>query len=205
MSLSILNIINRYVCPMASLPRFTALMSNNEPTALDIRAAIRMAGEEIARRAEWQAMYKTATVAVATSSTALPADFHRFIQGNAVALTATPFTPIPYIKSADVWSELNASPSSQPYFAVKNGEIKFLPALTGEARIRYISKNWLMGSSGELDEAVSDEDTPLFSDQLLGLGTLWRYKRAKGLTYQDWADEFEARLAIEIAADRGMT
>ena len=198
-------IVNRYVCPMASLPIFDSYVSNSSETARDIKAAMRVAGEEIARRAEWQELYKTNVIASGSTTYDLPSDFHRLINGNAIALEATPFTPIPYIRAADVWSFANASPSSQPYFSVKNGLIRFIPTLTADARLRYISKNWILSGDTEVDDITSDDDVAFFSAQLLGLGTLMRYKRAKGLAYQDIADEFEARLAIEIAADRGLT
>ena len=205
MTLGIKNIVNRYVCPLASLPTFDSLMSNNEATARDMRAACRTTGEEITRRAEWQAMYKSFTVASGESSVALPDDFHRLIQGNAVAFNGSPYTPLPYIRAADVWSFVSDFPSSQPYFSIKQNVILFLPALTASVRIRYISKNWAYNGSTEIDELTSDDDIPLFSAQLMGLGILFRYKRAKGLAYQDLAEEFEARLEAEIKADRGLT
>ena len=205
MSLTIRNIVNRYVCPLASLPVFDSLMSNNEQTAIDIKAAARTAGEEIARRAEWQAMYKSTTAVLGDASKTLPDDYHRLIRGNAVQFSASPWTPVPYIRAADIWSHARVNPSSQPYFSVKNNLLIFIPALTADVVIRYISKNWAINGSTEIDELTSDDDVPLFSSQLLGLGILWRYRRAKGLAYQDLVDEFEARLDVEVKADRGLT
>jgi hypothetical protein len=204
---NIKNIINRYVVPMASLPTFNDFIGNSDPTARDLKSAARMAGEDIARRGEWTDMLKTVVIDAGESSYALPDDYHRVIQGSPINHTEPRYGPVPYIRANDVWSHLVDSPSTtQTYFAIRNGFIKFLPALTHEVRFRYISKNWIVHVDGsEDDDWTSDDDEPLFSEHLLALGTLANYLQAKGRPYQDWADRYEARLEMEIKADRGIS
>lgn len=206
----ILDIVNRYVCPMASLATFDAFVGNTSQTASDLRAAMLAAGEEIMSRAEWSQLYASAGIAAGTSLYTVPTDFHRVIQGNTLHFSATPFTPIPYIRSADVWSQLSVQSSSQPYFTIKNGYLVFLPTLTATATFRYMSKMWngQYSDTGPIvptDELATDNDVPYIPARLLGIGTLWRYRRAKGLSWQDYADEYEAMLASEIKADRGIS
>lgn len=203
--MNVRNIINKYVCPFVSLATFDAFVSDSSQTAADLRAAMTTAGEEIMSRAEWSQLYKLDTIASGTSSVDLPDNFHRVLKGNTIYLAATPFTPIAYIRSADVWAQANLLPSSQPYFSIKNGTIKFMPALTADAQFRYMSKNWLESGDDQVDSLTTDGDVPMFPERLLALGTLWRYRRAKGLSWQDYADEFEAMLASEIKADRGIS
>ena len=203
--MNILRIVNSYVCPYASIPRLTSLIGNNEQIALDLKSMVRMAGEDIARRGEWQQMFKSLEIAAGTTNVALPDDFHRIIQGNAIEANTTPYTPIPYIRSSDVWSGLTNNASSQPYFTIRNGNIRFLPATPFTSLLRYISTNWVLDTGGnEQEDFTSDDDEPMFSSQLLGLGTLYRLRRAKGLQYQDVADEFEAKFELELRADRGI-
>lgn len=203
--MNLIDIVNTYVCPMASLPQFDGLVSNTSATARDIKAALRLTGEEIAKRAEWSRMVKNATVSSGESSYDLPMDFHRLINGAAIQLASTPYTVIPLIKSNDIYSMVSALNSTQLYAAIRNGLFIFEPSLPGDATIRYVSKNWLEDEdSTEIDAPTADTNTPQFPDQLLGMGTLWRYKRAKGLAYTDIADEFEALLEREIKADRGI-
>jgi hypothetical protein len=206
----LIDIVNRYVCPMASLATFDTFVGNTSQTASDLRAAMLAAGEEIMSRAEWSQLYAAATITNGSASYTVPTDFHRVVQGNTVHFSATPFTPIPYIRSADVWSQLTVQSSSQPYFTIKNGTLIFLPALTAQATFRYMRKTWngeysLTGPVIPTDELATDNDEPYIPARLLGLCTLWRYRRAKGLSWQDYADEYEAMLASEIKADRGIS
>lgn len=203
--MNIKDIVNTYVCPMASLPRFDSLVSNTSVTARDVMAAMRMAGEEIAKRAEWTRMVKSATVSSGESLYELPTDFHRLIQGNAVQLLTTPYTPVLVISSNNLFSMVSLLNSTQPYCAVRNGSIIFEPSLTANATVRYITKNWLEDDDDvELDVPSADANTVVFPDQLLGLGTLWRYKRSKGLGFADIKQDFDDLLEIEIKADRGV-
>lgn len=50
---------------------------------------------------------------------------------------------------------------------------------------------------------TADDDTTLFPERLLVKGVIWRWKRQKGLPYEDNLAEFEADLVQEINADRG--
>lgn len=50
---------------------------------------------------------------------------------------------------------------------------------------------------------TADDDRTLFPERLLAKGILWRWKRQKGLPFDDSLAEFEADLLQEINADRG--
>lgn len=79
------------------------------------------------------------------------------------------------------------------------------PASAGPGTIiDYVSKNWVLGDPFEQrDTLKADDDRPLFAERLLAKGILWRWKRQKGLAYDDSLAEFEADLIQEINADRG--
>jgi len=205
--MNILEIANLYVCPAASLPQFDSLMSNSDTTAKDIQAALRMAGEEIIRRAEWQALRSSAVITAGSQTYTIPDDFHRLISGNAVTMSATPFTPIPCITSYDVWAMIAVNPSSQPYFTIRNGFLLLSTVTAVDVEINYISNQWItqMPDSTASNEFSTDEDEVKISAQLLGIGALYRYKRMKRLEYQDVQEEFEAMFDIELKADRGIT
>jgi hypothetical protein len=72
------------------------------------------------------------------------------------------------------------------------------------ATIDYLSKNWVLGDPyEERDVFRADDDTTLFPERLLAKGLIWRWKRQKGLPFEDNLAEFEADLLQEINADRG--
>ena len=189
------------VALQAGLPILGTYAGSTNRTALEMVLHCSEAGEEITRRAEWSQLYSEQAISSGASSVALPVDFHRLVMGRAIAFTNTPFTPVLPVPAADAWDFIKAMPSSQPYFFIRGGSIEFSPALTADATLRYISKNWIAGKTS--DEITDDAYEPDFSGSLLALGTLWRYKRAKGVAHEDVLAEFEAELAREIAADRG--
>ncbi len=189
------------VALQAGLPILATYAGNTDRTALELVLHCTEAGEEITRRAEWAKLYTEQTLTSGSATYSLPVDFHRLVTGNAISLAATPFTPILPVPAADAWQFIKAMPSTQPYFFLKNGNIEIAPALSANATLRYVSKNWI--GTKATDEITDDAAEPDFSGSLLALGTLWRYKRSKGLEHQDVLAEFEAELAREITADRG--
>ena len=203
--MSLLTLMRR-VSLQSSLPVFDTIVSNTDRTVIELLNAAHEAGEEITRRAEWSMLYAEDTVPALATSRTLPTGFHRLIQGGAISYAASPFTPILPVKAADVWLAISNAPSAQPYYFIKSGAIRFSPAIpTGGALVRYVTGNWISSNGSPVSTFATDADTPYFTEPLLALGTLWRYKRMKGLQFDDIEAEFEAELAREIAADRGFS
>lgn len=188
------------VCDVVSLDRFDTVFGNNDPNSQTMLELAQEAGDEIARRVDWERTLKTALVA--GSPYALPEDFQRLISGGAVT-TATGEFVRPILNGSE-WTVINQVPSSQPYFFIRGGKVQFAPVSAGvNASIEYVSLNWILAGSDEKAAFTADDNKFLFPDRLLELGIIWRWKRQKGLAYEDPLAEFEAALAFEIAADRG--
>lgn len=200
--MSLLSIVNR-VAYQASLPTFRRVKSNTDRTAQELLTMAHEAGEEITRRAEWSMLYDSDTVLSGETSKVLPDNFHRLVEGGAVLLADG--SPVMPVKAADQWRILSAVPSANPHFFLTGGTIAFSPALSSVATVHYVSKNWIQSNTSFVDEFVTDDDTTVFTEPLLALGILWRYRRAKGLPYEDILAEFEAELDREIKADRGIS
>lgn len=160
------------------------------------------AGRDIASRTEWAKMSKTLTVAASVSEVAVPADFQEMAEGGAVVTGGSTFSPIRPVISPSMWQMLSKTASSQPYYHLDGGNIKFSPATpTDGASVRYVSKNWL---SGDKSAVTANTDVTLFPENLLARGTIYRWKRQKGLPFDDLMAEFEADLETAIKADRGV-
>lgn len=161
------------------------------------------AGQEIAKRAEWASLFKDLTVSGSISAVDLPTDFQRMAESGAVRLNDGTFTPIRAVTSPEQWEMLTATPSAQYFYHITEGEIQFSPALpAGGALVRYISKNWV---SGDKSAITADADTTLIPERLIVMGLIWRFKRQKGLPYEDYFAEFEAELETSIRDNRGAT
>lgn len=187
-------------CDVVSLDRFDTVYGNNNPNAQTMIELAQETGDEIARRVDWERTLKSATVP--TSPYALDENFQRLITGGAVTTATGEF--VRPVSNGSEWTVINQVPSVQPYFFLRGGKVLFAPASAGtNAHIEYVSKNWILAGTDEKSSFTADDNTLLFPERLLTMGLIWRWKRQKGLTFDDQLAEFEAALAFEIAADRG--
>lgn len=165
-----------------------------------IRTFMNAAGTDIARRAEWSRLYVNWTIAGNVSAVDLPEDFHEMSERGAVRVNQSGFHPIRAVIAPEQWEFLSSRPSTQPHYHLSNGQLLFAPVLPVEgAKVRYVSKNWVEGR----DNITQNGDNLLIPERLVEKGTVWRWKRQKGLPYDDILAEFEADLIAEIKADRG--
>lgn len=198
--MTLLSSINE-VCDVVSLDRFASVYGSNDPNAQTMVTLAQEAGDEIARRGEWQRMMKQ-FVAILSPSV-FPDDFQRLSPGGAVrGADGAFFRPI---TNASQWAVIVGIPSAQRYFFIRGDQILFSPVAAGVgATLEYVSRNWVLHDpEGPGDTLTADDDTPLFAERLLVKGMLWRWKRQKGLAYEDALAEFEADLSQELNADRG--
>lgn len=191
------------VADIVNLDQFDSVYGSDDPNAQTMLAMAKEAGDEIARRVDWQTMLRT-TTAVSSPHT-LPTDFQRPIPGGAMRTAAGVFGRS--VTSGSQWSVIAAAGSLQPFYFIRSDAVLVSPtsAAVG-ATIEYVSKNWIIGDPyAEKDEFSSDGDTTSFPERLLVKAIVWRWKRQKGLAYEDNLAEFEADLAQEIVADRGVS
>jgi hypothetical protein len=179
-------------------------VSSVDATALKFVALANIAGDEIARRADWAAMLG---VHNATSGT-LPTDFLRLVPGGAVNLTAPVAAPVRGPLSSDqIASIARLGASTALYYGFANGGVVYSRALVGgeTVQIRYVSSNWLINGATPKQRITADADNTRFPERLLTKAIIWRWKRDVGLPYEDEIAEWEADLALEIRQNRGVT
>lgn len=163
------------------------------------------AGEEIARRADWRNLEGSASFTTG-STLALPAGFHRLAQGGAVRLLSS-VEPVRGSLSIDEWRALaSAGPTSRLFFRLTGAGIILSRPLTGAegVAVDYLTDQWVRDGTTAQSTITADSNTFVFPERLIELNALARWKRQKGLAYKDEQDEFEAEIANEYAADRGI-
>lgn len=198
--MTLLTVINE-VSDVVSLDRFDSVYGTNDPNAQTMVALAEEAGAEIARRADWRRMLKAHVVSA--SPEILPADYQRLAPGGAVRAGDGRFFRL--VTNGAQWAVIVGIASPERYCRVSGREMFFSPAAAAAgATIDYVSKNWVLGDPyEERDVFRADDDTTLFPERLLVKGLIWRWKRQKGLPFEDNLAEFEANLLQEINADRG--
>lgn len=193
------------VCLQAGLAIPNSYVGSTNRTVMELLTHAQEAGEELNRRAEWSKTYKDLTVSASASSVAIPNDFHRLIESAPVTENGADFSPVYPVQSSGAWRFIEMNPSAQRYYFISGGTMYFSPAFGADGGlVRYIRKTWIDSSGSYVAKFAADDNSPVFSGELMALGTLWRYKRAKGLPHEDILAEYEAEFARELLADRGV-
>jgi hypothetical protein len=166
-------------------------------------------GIELARRHPWQVLTKEKTftgTAAAAQSGAIPSDFDRFVDGTFFNRTQKRdvFGPI----SPQDWqfTQSVVSQTITESFRRRGDSILITPTPNGTDTYayEYISTQWCE-SSGGTDQSswASDTDTGLISEELMTLGVIWRFLRAKGFDYAEAFRTYELQVAQAFSRDGG--
>ncbi len=171
--------------------------------------------EELLERLDWP--YPITKDLILTGSGSenydLPEDFLRLTRDSLAVYetTTTRRAGIP-VTSNGAWSHLKQTGSAggNRYYRISGSDevyqIDFYRPLepNHSVTISYVSKNWnaVRGvGSGDWD----DEDAVLlFPRDLVQMGIVWRFRRAKGLPYADRLNEYEGRLSRLVNDARGV-
>lgn len=158
------------------------------------------AGDEIAERAEWSKMYNDWVVPGAQSSIDLPDDWRKIASTGSARITGT-YAPIRVVTDPETWGFLQARPSVRQYCHISGDQLHFAPVLpTSGATVKYQVQAWVSDSKLAVTE---NGDNVLVPGSLIVKGAVWRWKRQKGLPYDDYVAEYEASLITHLKADRG--
>jgi hypothetical protein len=193
--------IARNIAVNVGIDVLSEVKSSADPSALKIVRFTEEAGEEIARRANWGKLRKTATLTGddTNQSFQLPSDFARVIPGTAIKINgATVRTGL----SADEWNDLPPTVGVPRYARLEGQTVAFWPYLADEqtAIVTYQSLNWSTGGASW----QADGDTGLVPEILIEKGALWRWRRQLGADYQDHLTEYETALADLAKSDDAM-
>lgn len=147
------------------------------------------------------------TSATAEQTGAVPADFQRFVKDTTWNRTTRSriLGPIPISE----WQARQAIGVTGPYSNFIIRGTSFLIAPTPSAgwtvAYEYITKYIGVASDGTTERLTftADDDATYFDDELIILGTVWRYRKAEGLDYSEEFREYQMRRANFIKMDGG--
>lgn len=182
-------------------------VSNTSFAFMELKDFLYETTDELLDRVDWPPnIGATATIAGTGATTySLPSDYKRLMR-DPMAVFETTNTrrqciPVP---NDGTWEYLDevGSAGAYRYFRVEGDEesgftIDFFRALDSgeEVKVQYIKDRWLKTSGNDSKTWTTDDDTLLLPRRLIELGVTWRFRRRKGLGYQDVYSEYEMRLA----------
>lgn len=148
--------------------------------------------EEIARRVDWGGLTGSQTVTGDGTSAAktLTGGVSRLVNGQAI-VNSSGGTVRPLTRAEWTMTAVEGDPR---YFLLEGTSISFWPYLANAdtCTVRYQTENWCSNGTAAFD---ADDNTVLFPEELLTKGLMVRWRRQKGMAYQDYESEYEAALA----------
>ena len=174
------------------LERTEAVLTSAKREWAEAAVMANAAGEELARRVDFGALFTTATLTGDGTDKLfdLGADFSRLIPGIAVTFATSTVRPL----SQPEWASLVAIEGIPRVFKLEGNKLRLWPYLaTGlSVVIRYQSKNWCSNGSAEWS---ADDNTALVDEDLFTKGLIVRWRRQKGMPFEDYEAEYEAALS----------
>jgi hypothetical protein len=207
--MSLLTLVQN-VADRVGLSRPSAVVSTSDPNARQLLALAQQEGIELAKRHSWQKLTKEKTftsTAAAAQTGAIPSDFDRIIDGTMYNRTAKRHLEGPL--NAQEWQFAQAVTATTiiEAFRIRGNDILITPTPTGTSTTyayEYVSTQWCESSGGTDQSAwAADTDVGILSEELMTLGTTWRWLKIKGLAYDESFRTYEMQVAQAIARDGG--
>ncbi len=212
--MSLLTICRQAIGEIGSVETPDTIVGNSNETAKQILALAQREGQELARRHTWSALQREHVFATTSGveSYALPSDWRQAI--DETAWDRTNNRPMPgsvgprawqvwksgLIATADVWTQFRVKWDSSA--GARRIFVDPVPSSAKTLVVEYLSQSWCQSSSGTLQAGwIADSDTALLDEDLIQMGLIWRFLKAKGLPYQEEFNSYERSVDRAIEAD----
>jgi hypothetical protein len=168
-------------------------------------------GQEQADRYQWQvlqvqAIFTTVAAQVQTTMAAIAPGWNYIV--NDTIWNRTLRRPVYGPRSQQDWQQQQAMQINGPFnsFRIISDSINFypIPPAGQLCAFEYITSRWVLTTTLTGSNIwTNDGDSPVIDDQLLILGTIWRWKQAKGFNYAEDFAKYERRMADLMGRDGG--
>ena len=190
----------------------TSIIGNTNLTAVQMLNLAQREGRELSRRHGWQVLTKEktfSTTAAAAQTGAIPSDMRYIV--TATWWDRTNRWPLFGPTSAQDWQTLNSgllgTASAFRWFRIRGDSMLIYPTptnTTDSIAFEYVSNQWCETSAGVDQSAwAADTDVGLLNEELMQMGLVWRWLKAKGLKYADEFVSYEREVDKAMARDGG--
>jgi len=192
------------------IPQPTAVFGNTNAQVVQLASLMNQEGQELADYHQWQALTKSnsfTTVAIQPQAGAIPSDFARFVNNSMWdQTTARPVKGPISEQSFQMFQAFPVYTNVNPVFLMRENVIIFQPAPAAGDTVAYsyISNQWCQSSGGTGQTAfAADSDTAKIPENLITLGVIWRFKKAKGFDYSEEYRTYQSQRQETISRDGG--
>ncbi len=191
--------------------RPTVVYASTDQQIRQLLSLANQEGKELARTYPWQAIVfeKSITAtATETQTSAIPTDFDRMLSETFYNRTMDRRVVGPM--TAQEWAFYKGANATVIYdaFRIRGGNLLLAPTPTaGDTYVfEYVSKYWCTSTGGTTATQsawAADTDVGILDEELMTLGIIWRFLRAKGLDYSEAFRTYQTQLMLLSGRDGG--
>lgn len=196
-------------CDRLGITRPTVAYASTDQQILQLVGLAQQEGKELSKRHPWQALTKEktfTTTAAETQTSAIPSDFDRFVDETMYNRSQTRGIAGPLSPQEWQFNKSVVASTIIQAFRQRGNSILITPTPTAGETVayEYISANWCQSNAAvERSAWAADADTGIVSEELMTLGVIWRWQKAKGLDYAESFRTYEIQLAQISNRDGG--
>lgn len=176
-------------------------IGNNNETAVSALAVFIREGKRLTAKYDWQELIveKTETTVANDNSYDRPDDFKKMV--NETQWDRTNNLEMNGPVNPAMWQFFKSSVTGESgtinrWFRMRGNQLLIhpTPTVTGDTLVyEYYSKNWItkQADSTTVATPAADNDTPRLDEDLLTLGTKWRFLKSKGISWEAEYREYE--------------
>jgi hypothetical protein len=189
------------------------VFASTDPNVIVLRQLADKEGKELARRYDWQVIQREGqftTVASETQVTNIRATYPDF--GHVVSQSMwnrSQGNPVHGPLTAVDWQMRKSAAAQAGYanwYRIRGNAILFFPVPPPNQLVafEYITNSWCLGVSGDpQDSFANDLDSSLIDEEIVRLGVVWRFRKAKGFDYGEDFRTYEMALQDIFGPDSG--
>ena len=208
--MSLLSIIQDAMVDL-NLNKPTSVVGSTDTQVLQFLSLVKRDGLDLLRRFNWQALIKEVSfTSVATQEqttlAAVAPDFFRMMDESMNNRTQHwrvlgPLTPPEWQRRLSLGAQVGVVNSYRIY----GNAIWFYPVPPAGDSIyfEYVTDKWVLAADGITAKTTftADDDTSIINEDILTLGTKWRFLKAKGLDYSEEFRSYESALESVFGSD----
>jgi len=202
-----LSIVNDAVDRIAVTLSGNTLFSNSADTARQMRALANQEGRELMRRGTWQVLTKEvvfSSVNQEIQTGVIPSDYDHIL--NETFYNRTRKRQVTGPLSPRDWQAQKSIIATVLYdsYRIYGGQIHMIPVppANDQYAFEYISKNWVLDNNSIPKAAfTADNDTAILDEELITLGVIWRFLKAKGFDYAEAFRTYELQVTQALNRD----
>lgn len=207
--MSLLTII-RNAADRLGIPRPSAAIGTSDTQVRQLVGLAQQEGKELSRMGAWQALTREKTftaTATETQTSVIPADFGYMLEGTFWNRTQDRRVMGPL--DPQKWQALKTGlfVSNWDAYRIRGNDLLMnpTPQASDEMAFEYVSTYWCTSADASTGRTAfeDDNDITVIDEELVTLGVIWRFLKAKGLDYSEAFRTYQMEISKAFGRDGG--